>query len=322
MTLWLYVTEFAQGAINEGHKTMDMTIHARAQDDLTVNTRMSDLEKVHAWIKRGQTEIFMVQADVSPSMAACLMERNEGNRAVIMGNSARSSSSYRDAMLRGEWVINGETIVIAATGELNDGQHRLYAVIKSGCTVPMLLVFGVDRETRHTIDQGIARSAAHVLMMQGEKNTTNLATALRLLFQIDHAAGINARPSTDELLATLEKHPGVREPSLREAWRLNGLFQTSVGSIGAAYYLCLQHDEAKAHAFYEVAVSGIGIENAADPVAKLRTLYIEHYARQVRLSGPETAANFIRAYNAWIDGRRTFKPWRAKQGVEFPKPEG
>jgi hypothetical protein len=299
---------------------MDMTIHARAQDDLVVNTRMKDVEQVHAWLKKGWSEIFMVQTEVSPSMAACLMEKNEANRAVVTGGAARSAGTYAEAMRRGEWVINGETIVIASTGELNDGQHRLYAVIKSGVTVPMLLVFGVDRATRHTIDQGIARSAAHVLMMAGEKNTTNLATALRLLFQIDHSAGLNARPSTDELLAALEKHPEVREPALREAWRLNGLFQTSVGAIGAALHLCLKHDQAKATAFYEIAVSGIGIENAADPIAKLRTLYIEHYARQTRLSGPEHAANFIRAYNAWIDGRRSFRPWRTSKGEPFPKP--
>jgi hypothetical protein len=307
---------------------MEMTVHARAQDDMVVQTRMTDVEQVHAWLKRGWNEIFMVQTEVSPSMAACLMEKNISNRAVVTGGAARSAGTYADAMKRGEWVINGETIVIASTGELNDGQHRLYAVIKAGIAVPMLLVFGVDRETRHTIDQGIARSAAHVLMMQGEKNTTNLATALRLLYQIDHHAGVNARPSTDELLATLEKHPGVREPALREAWRLNGLFQTSVGAIGAAYYLCLEHNKAKAETFFEIAVSGIGIENRDDPVAKLRTLYIEHYARQTRLSGPEHAANFIQAYNAFLDGRRSFKIWRAIPKDRnapmpvFPKPGG
>jgi hypothetical protein len=299
---------------------MDMTVHARSQDDLVVQTRMNDVEQVHAWLKRGWNEIFMVQTEVSPSMAACLMEKNIANRAVVTGGAARSAGTYAAAMQRGEWVINGETIVIASTGELNDGQHRLYAVIKSGVTVPMLLVFGVDRETRHTIDQGIARSAAHVLMMQGEKNTTNLATALRLLFQYDHTAGINARPSTDELLATLDKHPDVREPFLREAWRLNSLFQTSVGCIGAAYYLCGEKHLADAINFYEIVVTGLGIENSTDPVIKLRNMYMDHYARKDKLTAPEHAANFIRAYNAFRDGRRPFKPWRVKAGEPFPRP--
>jgi hypothetical protein len=297
-----------------------MTVHARSQDDLVVTTQMTDVELVHGWLKRGQKERFMVDVMVSPSLAACLMERNEGNRAITTTGAARSARSYGEAMLRGEWVVNGETIVVAKDGQLNDGQHRLYAVIRYGVTVPMLIVFGIDRETRHTIDQGIARSASHVLMMYGEKNATNLATALRLLYQIDHKAALNARPSTDELLATLEKHGGVREPFLREAWRLNGLFQTSVGCIGAAYYLCGEKALADAINFYEIAVTGLGIENPSDPVIKLRNLYMDHYARKEKLTAPEHAANFIRAFNAFRDGRRPFKAWRQRAGEPFPRP--
>jgi hypothetical protein len=57
------------------------------------------------------------------------------------------------AITKGEWRMNGATIVFNEKGELIDGQHRLHAIVKAGKPVYSLVVRGVppDMQTFHTL---------------------------------------------------------------------------------------------------------------------------------------------------------------------------
>lgn len=59
--------------------------------------------------------------------------------------------------------------------QLYDGQHRLWAVVHYGRTVPMLVVSGLSKEARATIDHGRSRSVADQLrILDQEQNSTRL----------------------------------------------------------------------------------------------------------------------------------------------------
>ena len=91
---------------------------------------------------------------VSPSMAEKMLGRNTRNRSL----NQRQVTRWAQSMTAGEWLVTGEAIKIASTGDLLDGQHRLAAVIESGCTVLMLVVKGLHPETQDVMDTGRART--------------------------------------------------------------------------------------------------------------------------------------------------------------------
>ena len=85
--------------------------------------------------------------DITPDMAAQMLERNTMNRNISQLNVTR----YANDMASGAWEQNGETIKIAEDGTILDGQHRLWAIIESGVTVTMIVVYNVRKEARETV---------------------------------------------------------------------------------------------------------------------------------------------------------------------------
>ncbi|NIN63676.1 MAG: ParB N-terminal domain-containing protein, partial [Anaerolineae bacterium] len=134
------------------------------------------------------------------------------------------SDKHVDFLVReikeGRWVENGVPIILDEDGFLVDGQHRLWAIIKSGQPVRALIVQGVDRDDAlPTIDLNRrSRNFADVLVMKNiidkpvpQPRVVQAATKWlhkyrkRLIFQ---SAG---KVSAGELEETLIKEPGLIE---------------------------------------------------------------------------------------------------------------
>lgn len=122
-----------------------------------------------AWLSdllaRARDKVVCEPVILSPSRAAALMARNAENRTL----SKKLVDLLAADILNGHWQFNGETIIVADTGELNDGQHRCQAVIDSGEAVETMLVAGVPRRARMTTDQGRARKVSDFAHMSGMK---------------------------------------------------------------------------------------------------------------------------------------------------------
>lgn len=140
-------------------------------------------------VERGRHEVFSETITVTPGLANELLRRNPGNRKL----SEKKIGKYARDMVDGQWTLNGETIIIANSGELNNGQHRLSAIIEANRPIPLLMVFGVSRESRTTVDQGMARSAAHYLAMQGFENTKTCASIANIIIAFEQSNGESAR---------------------------------------------------------------------------------------------------------------------------------
>lgn len=61
------------------------------------------------------------------------------------------------AMSAGEWKLTPQGISFDPEGLLIDGQHRLYAIVKSGVSVWMFVAFNVPKETELVIDNNKPR---------------------------------------------------------------------------------------------------------------------------------------------------------------------
>lgn len=259
--------------------------------------RRQPIDSLEFWLRRAANEVFTVTTTVTPELAERLLSRNTNNRTVREVGAARSVDAYARAMLRGEWQLNGESIIISRDGLLNDGQHRLHAVIKSGVGVPMQITFGVDRESRHTVDQGAARSPGDILTMAGEKQANQLAHAIQFIWSYDSHKVFAYRPSTDQLLTTLEANPGLRD-AVRAVAAFGVEFRASRGYIAGAHYVCRRVDARLADDFLQKATTGLGLTDTGSPIVRLRKRFLDHLSNRDSIPAIEQAALYIKAFNA------------------------
>lgn len=122
---------------------------------------------------------------ITPTIATELLANNNDNRP-IAHNKVRQ---YARDMATGNWPLNGESIIIAADGGVNDGQHRLLACMEAGAEFETIVVFGVDRDSRLTVDQGRARGAGCYLGMEGVPNANAIAAMCRMALAHDKTGG-------------------------------------------------------------------------------------------------------------------------------------
>lgn len=166
---------------------------------------------VAAASSKGKPTAHMVT--LTPDLAALLLERNPANRKI----NENLVDRYSYEIFGRRWVFNGEPIIVADTGELNDGQHRCRAVVAAQLPIEVLMLVGIKRETRTTLDQGRARSAGDYLSMEGHTNTLNLAAAANYAWQFQTFGKLNpkgARATKSEILNFVEENPGLHR-SLR-----------------------------------------------------------------------------------------------------------
>lgn len=123
---------------------------------------------------------FAEVATIDAKLATLILQRNpaDENRKLSLETVAK----YAADMAAGRWQgMNGQTIVISKDGYLNDGQHRLNAVIEAEAAIPFTIVFGADRNTRLTLDQNKTRTSGDYLGMHGVKYPNEVAAIATLL---------------------------------------------------------------------------------------------------------------------------------------------
>jgi hypothetical protein len=92
--------------------------------------------------------------EITVPLARVMLQRNQHNRSV----SQHFVKAYSRDIASGSWSLNGEPIILAKDGSLNDGQHRAEAIVMAGRSITVMLVIGVERDTRTTLDQGRVRT--------------------------------------------------------------------------------------------------------------------------------------------------------------------
>ena len=125
---------------------------------------------------------------VSPDAAAKLLALNTSN---FRKPDHRRVNAYAKEMLAGRWELNGDTIKVNGS-VLIDGQHRLMAILKSGVTVDMVVVRGIESDGK-TIDRGKPRSIGQWLSHSGIKNATSVASTAKMC--VFYKKGLWSRPT-------------------------------------------------------------------------------------------------------------------------------
>jgi hypothetical protein len=118
---------------------------------------------------------------VTPELARLLMTHNVSNRTVKKANLQKIKLDLEG----GAWKPNGQTVVISVGGELNDGQHRLRAIIETGVSAYILVTFGWPRQSRLTLDIGTKRSIGDALTIDGHHHASELGAVARKLWSLE-----------------------------------------------------------------------------------------------------------------------------------------
>ena len=147
------------------------------------------------------------QITLTPAIAKKLLEHNPSNRPLSQPRAKRIAESIS----RGEWLANGETIIVDVNGALIDGQHRCLAVVIAGIPIQTLFVEGVCPDAFATIDSGHARTDANRFSISGEANTSDLSSALAKLHM--YINNLSKRESLTFLQRQnlLNEHPSMRK---------------------------------------------------------------------------------------------------------------
>lgn len=246
--------------------------------------------------------------NVSPALATDILNHNTWNRDLKPG----VVEAYARDMTEGHWMKNGATIVIATDNTLLDGQHRLWAVIESGKTIPMIIVRNADKACVATIDTGKARSYADYKKLTG-KGTGNpieygneVAAALRLTFWYENiwpaqpGTARAAKPTHSELDTTLEIHPDLPllVADVAGTAKLNHLGART--AISFVYALAAEKYPNEARAWLDVLKTGDAAKT--DPARFLRETLIARKLNGNPLDPPTKVVYVIKSWNAFAQG--------------------
>lgn len=224
---------------------------------------------------------------------------------------------------RGEWRTNGDSIRFDSEGNLRDGQHRLHMVMLTGIPIEAVVIRGIDPESFVTMDTGKNRTITDVLSIRKEPNPRFLALALQWTYRYLADRMTGKIESHDLLLSVLEKHPDIQ----KTVSFYSGLTQPS-GAPGhpeitlGAHYLFSQVDRAESDDFIERYVTGLRLEDASDPVSRLRGLVISVAANpRVGLTPSQFFGLFVTAWNAKRTGRKIGKSTFRTPQRTAPRPK-
>jgi hypothetical protein len=283
---------------------------------------------------------------ITPTDAHTMLGTNVHNRHVKRSLVLRLAN----AMRRDDWTLNGETIKISVTGKLLDGQHRLLAIIESGCTIRTFVVRGLPDETQQTVDIGITRSNADVLALEGYASRSRwLAATLRYLKlletglfratgggestyvggQAEHAKAREpiATFSPQELMDVLLDYPYIYD-SMDAVDGMSRSFGGSAAQYAALHAWLSKKNPDAARDFFDHLVNGTGLEKG-DAIWALRRYLETRKADRVssntrtkgwsRVSRLYVHALFIKAWNAYRAGKkvRTLS-WKTNEPLPEP----
>lgn len=163
-----------------------------------------------------EKEVYMI---VTPELAQELLKSNTKNRFL----SKATVKIYANDMKRGKWNwSNKDPIVINKFNVLENGQHRLYAVIYSGVPTMFKVVTGSE-PAAETYDRGRPRTAADALRISGKiENPSNLNLKIALV-RLFVKLSFNINKLSDR---TIEDYIFEHQDDIHEAVRIVSLGKT------------------------------------------------------------------------------------------------
>jgi len=237
--------------------------------------------------------------EITPALAKQWLGINHRNRRLSNPTVTRLAG----VILRDEWMEDCTDAIGLDTDEgVVNGQHRLNAIIEADRTVRALVLRNVNPEVIKIIDQGMHRTFAQLLEMNGYSYPTIVAGAVEWIYKMTHdferSTPTAAKATVPQLLDVLNEHPNIVN-SLDPAFTVWQKTRVDRPMLTAYHYAFASVDADQADEFYELLATGIGV-GGDTPVYTLRERYL---AEQAKADGKkaqkfELAAWLVKAWEA------------------------
>lgn len=249
-------------------------------------------------LARGKWERFCVVHDVDPALATDLLKQNQHNRPIVPAAVAE----YAALMQAGMWRLTSEAISIAHNTVLVNGQHRLLAIIKSGCTVPITLWFGVDPEEFKVVDGGRKRTAQQILALEGVPNAALRASLAQIILLMVSAKAPISNQHVVDYARSMEAMGPVGD-ACTHGHRIYKITSPTAGALAWWHIHQTSPNRAKLERFWDGLSTG---ENLTGPRLQLREWLMHgdgsHGGGQSKTV--KRAAGIVMAWTAWVADRK------------------
>jgi hypothetical protein len=240
---------------------------------------------------------------IAPAVAKRLLERNTHNRKL----SEKVVQKYVSEIEAGEWRLTPAGIGFDERGVLVDGQHRLTAIVRSGQTVPMILVTGLPATSQEKVDRQRRRTLFDALYLAGLatcRQEVEIATCLTRRAMHSDSAVVPSDSSVKQMMdCHIESIRAVLKTMMHANKKVRGLCQASFLSAAVLYH---EIDAEKCTEFLEGVRTGVMLTQDHPAMRLRRFLMGETLSASMPRGGANQSYVFRRsvfAMQAHLEGR-------------------
>lgn len=261
------------------------------------------LEMLTSMIEAGKDRPYCEVMTITPPMAEVLLKLNPDNRPM----KERLLRTIEADIKSGNYVLNGESIILSVDGTVNDGQHRLQAVLNAGIAIESMVCFGLSRDTRLTVDTGTVRSTADFLAMKGVERGRQAGIAARLLSQYERFGTVSETATTTGPMimtkAQIQEQFYAKRKEIEDALATvpskgSGLFGQP-GMIAFVFIVLARRDRVAAREFIELLFAGSNLPDGHPILVARNRFMFDKKAVRTTLKKLEL---LFRAWNMWRGG--------------------
>lgn len=240
---------------------------------------------------------------VTPAIAMKWLQENPRPNRII---TQAKVNQYAREMITGRWRYNAEPIRFNPGEELLDGQHRLWAIVESEVTLPMMVVRNLPDDTIFITDTGKSRTVSQFLSIKGEKDTSILAAAVTahhrwLCTSTYNILSPNMLPTIQDLLTVFDDHGNELKKYLKEVRPLRSRRLGSPG-LWASIVLNLDHINHDDCTDYFRKFLTLEMLEENHPVMKLRRRIEMARSPRGGMSQVDMAPLILKAWNLYRKG--------------------
>ena len=242
---------------------------------------------------------------VTPELAKAWLELHISNRPLSM----TKVRWYAEQMQKGEWKLSGQGLIFSDTGIGLDGQHRLKAIILSGCIIDIDVRFGIPENVFAVLDAGAARTGGDALAIEGIKHYNISAAIARNAMGFEkygkatNYAG-DSRPTNASILQYVIENRCIEDfagLAHKYSQMSGGILTPSM--IGTVHYLASKVETKKADQFVYKLCTGAEL-STSDPIFLLRTRLMKaKLDKSTSLNKKTSFALIIKAWRLFLEGK-------------------
>jgi hypothetical protein len=262
--------------------------------------------------------------EISPALAGKLLALNTHNRPIRQADVA----DWKRKMLSGEYRPTHQGIALDTNGVLQDGQHRLTAIVELDVPQIAWVAVGMPPDNFTVTDAGRNRTYADVLSLSGEKDAAVLGATVRLVWLYLNKDGLSSATGSggsmkvsNAMVMDVFTKDAAR---FREAVKVGGRVRharmglTAISSAAGWYLIRRTNTASKTDAFFEGLITGEEIPTG-DPRPLLGRKLRNEQDSGRRTHSLAQLGLLIKTWNFWASGAENVRMIVWRKGETMPQ---